>query len=169
MARTAEVAVGRRYNRGADDDEVLSVDTTPRLWDLRVVGRNIGAGLTTPSVWSTDAPSPADNDAMPHGMQQLPPGDPVLSLQLTEDRVLTRTEEALDSAIWDLDSLDAPSPACASAAERRQSFCERSGANCDAVIVVCDLAPYCPIIITFFIYRNPTHSHPRPLSTHSQT
>ena len=103
---------GGGYNRGADDDEVLSVDTTLRLWDLRVVGRNIGAGLdATPSVWSTDAPSPADNDAMPHGMQQLPPGDPVLSLQLTEDRVLTsHGGKHWTARIWDLDSLDAPSP-----------------------------------------------------------
>ena len=91
---------------------MLSVDTTLRLWDLRVVGRNIGAGLdATPSVWSTDAPSPADNDAMPHGMQQLPPGDPVLSLQLTEDRVLTsHGGKHWTARIWDLDSLDAPSP-----------------------------------------------------------
>ena len=57
------------------------------------------------------APSPADNDAMPHGMQQLPPGDPVLSLQLTEDRVLTsHGGKHWTARIWDLDSLDAPSP-----------------------------------------------------------
>ena len=58
-----------------------------------------------------DETSPADNDAMPHGMQQLPPGDPVLSLQLTEDRVLTsHGGKHWTARIWDLDSLDAPSP-----------------------------------------------------------
>ena len=59
----------------------------------------------------TVARLPADNDAMPHGMQQLPPGDPVLSLQLTEDRVLTsHGGKHWTARIWDLDSLDAPSP-----------------------------------------------------------
>ena len=46
---------GGGYNRGADDDEVLSVDATLRLWDLRMLG-----GARSPCLWTKAAPSPDD-------------------------------------------------------------------------------------------------------------
>ena len=68
---------GGGYNRGADDDEVLSVDATLRLWDLRVLG---AAGARSPCLWTKPAPSP-EEPADQQGPFNLSRGDPVLSLQ----------------------------------------------------------------------------------------
>jgi len=84
---------GGGYNRGADDDEVLSVDASLRLWDLR---RLHSPASTQQSVWSRDAPSPSQAPG-------LPPGDPVLSLQILEDKVLTsHGGKRWTARIWDL-------------------------------------------------------------------
>ena len=87
---------GGGYNRGVDDDEVLSVDTSLKLWDLRRLGAR---GRTAP-VWSRQAPSPTE-PPQPFGQQ--PPGDPVLSLQLTESKLLTsHGGKQWTARIWDL-------------------------------------------------------------------
>ncbi len=61
----------------------------------------------------TDAPSPADDHRPnPHGNLHLPPGDPVLSLQLTEDRVLTsHGGKHWTARIWDLSGEGGLTPA----------------------------------------------------------
>jgi len=89
---------GGGYNRGADDDEVLSVDSTLRLWDLRTLG---APGRSTP-VWTREAPSPVDVHP-PHFGEEAP-GDPVLSLQLMESKLLTsHGGKQWTARIWDLE------------------------------------------------------------------
>jgi WD40 repeat protein len=88
---------GGGYNRGADDDEVLSVDSSIKLWDLRQLG---SPGRTRP-IWSREAPSPKDADQ--NFGQPLPPGDPVLSLQLMESKLLTsHGGKQWTARIWDV-------------------------------------------------------------------
>ena len=103
---------GGGYNRGADDDEVLSVDSSLKLWDLRRIAdappvrsgeghpkRQSSAAL----VWSREAPSPLEADPPTN----VPPGDPVLSLQLLERKVLTsHGGKQWTARIWDLDHPD---------------------------------------------------------------
>ena len=105
---------GGGYNRGADDDEVLSVDATLRLWDLRMLG-----GARSPCLWTKAAPSPDDpgseEGAAP--FQQQARGDPVLSLQLLQDKVLTsHGGKRWTARIWDLEKL----PEAAGATADRQ-------------------------------------------------
>uniref|UniRef100_A0A7S2HKM1 F-box domain-containing protein n=1 Tax=Haptolina brevifila TaxID=156173 RepID=A0A7S2HKM1_9EUKA len=90
---------GGGYNRGVDDDEVLSVDTSLKLWDLR----KLSSSATYAPVWSRQAPSPAEP---PQVFGQQPPGDPVLSLQLHESKLLTsHGGKQWTARIWDLDEL----------------------------------------------------------------
>ena len=127
-ARGWRLVSGGGYNRGADDDEVLSVDSSLRLWDMRKLnstsdgraarpggartgsgGANGGTGGSTkePSdalVWTREAPSPKYT---PPGLFQDPThhhrGDPVLSLQLFDQRVLTsHGGHQWTARIWDL-------------------------------------------------------------------
>ena len=136
---------GGGYNRGADDDEVLSVDSSLKLWDLRMLGGGRGSsasssrGLPSSSfrgggtprrsvrrgsyhllvsarqgaiaphassalVWSREAPSPPEPSAGGGGgAGSGGGGDPVLSLQLLEDRVLTsHGGKSWTARIWDL-------------------------------------------------------------------
>lgn len=55
-----------------DNDTVLSVDSSIRLWDLR----------TMRAVWAKEVPPPPGGCAHPLG-------DPVLCLQLLPDKILT--------------------------------------------------------------------------------
>jgi WD40 repeat protein len=128
------LASGGGYNRGADDEEILSVDSSLRLWDLRKLGgaapnRHASAAASAASVatinsrdlapvvaeegglsssrphasgsclvWAREAPSPAEL----HNPFATP-GDPVLSLSLHADRVLTSHGGTRWTArIWDL-------------------------------------------------------------------
>jgi len=95
---------GGGYNRGADDDEVLSVDATLRCWDLR----RLGGKEETPCLWERPAPS-RQEPPQPHSPFHLtvPHGDPVLSLQLMEDKVLTSHGGKNRTArIWDLAAIE---------------------------------------------------------------
>lgn len=67
-----QLASGGGFNRGADNDTVLSVDSSIRLWDLR----------TMAPVWQKEVPPPPGGTAHPKG-------DPVLCLQLLHDKILT--------------------------------------------------------------------------------
>ena len=102
---------GGGYNRGADDDEVLSVDSSLKLWDLRRIADGpppMREGHAKPQssaalVWSREAPSPLEPDQPTN----VPPGDPVLSLQLLERKVLTsHGGKQWTARIWDLDHPD---------------------------------------------------------------
>eukprot|EP00316_Scyphosphaera_apsteinii_P004621 CAMPEP_0119332718 /NCGR_PEP_ID=MMETSP1333-20130426/83429_1 /TAXON_ID=418940 /ORGANISM="Scyphosphaera apsteinii, Strain RCC1455" /LENGTH=514 /DNA_ID=CAMNT_0007342605 /DNA_START=55 /DNA_END=1599 /DNA_ORIENTATION=- len=87
---------GGGYNRGADDDEVLSVDSTIRCWDLR----RLGSSQESACLWKRQAPSPTTQQ-----------GDPVLSLQLTEDKVLTSHGGTRWTArIWDFNGVQLDRP-----------------------------------------------------------
>ena len=100
---------GGGYNRGADDDEVLSVDSTLRCWDLRRLGAR-----GQPCLWQRHAPSPADEEGSGHPFQHAPPhGDPVLSLQLLERKVLTsHGGKNWTARIWDLEPTAALAEDC---------------------------------------------------------
>lgn len=107
---------GGGYNRGADDDEVLSVDNSLRLWDLRKLG---GAEGRSPCVWCREAKSASAVSGqteldMPMGM---PYGDPILSLQLTGDKALTsHGGRQWTARVWDvLTGESTPAPAAAAA------------------------------------------------------
>mmetsp|Transcript_11445 Transcript_11445/g.29750 ORF Transcript_11445/g.29750 Transcript_11445/m.29750 type:complete len:624 (+) Transcript_11445:66-1937(+) len=67
-----QLASGGGFNRGMDDDTVLSVDSTLRLWDVRSMR----------CLWTKDVPNPPGGTAHPKG-------DPVLCLQLLHDKILT--------------------------------------------------------------------------------
>ena len=93
---------GGGYNRGSDDDEVLSVDATLRLWDLRMLG-----SARSPCLWTKAALSPDDEPGTDGGAPMGPfnptRGDPVLSLQLLQDKVLTsHGGKRWTARIWDL-------------------------------------------------------------------
>ena len=84
---------------------MLSVDASLRLWDLRRLNAPLatqGGGAAAGgmgAVWSREAPSPNE----PPQVLGLPPGDPVLSLQLYEDKVLTsHGGKRWTARIWDL-------------------------------------------------------------------
>ena len=90
---------GGGYNRGADDDEVLSVDATLRLWDLRMLG-----GARSPCLWTKAAPSPDEPGADGAAVTDPTRGDPVLSLQLLQEKVLTsHGGKRWTARIWDLE------------------------------------------------------------------
>ena len=89
---------GGGYNRGSDDDEVLSVDATLRLWDLRM----LGSSARTPCLWTKAAPSPEGGGGGGGGGGD--EGEPVLSLQLLPDKVLTsHGGKKWTARIWDLE------------------------------------------------------------------
>jgi WD40 repeat protein len=67
-----QLASGAGFNRGLDNDTVLSVDSTIRMWDLR----------SMQCMWVKEVPPPPGGT--PH-----PKGDPVLCLQLLHDKILT--------------------------------------------------------------------------------
>jgi len=67
-----QLASGGGFNRGMDDDTILSVDSTLRMWDLRKMR----------CMWVKDMPPPPGGTAHPKG-------DPVLSLQLLHDKIIT--------------------------------------------------------------------------------
>lgn len=67
-----QLASGAGFNRAMDNDTVLSVDSTIRMWDLRTMG----------CIWVKDVPAPPGGCAHPMG-------DPVLCLQLLHDKILT--------------------------------------------------------------------------------
>jgi WD40 repeat protein len=91
---------GGGYNRGADDDEVLSVDATLRLWDLR----RLAAGAPSCAVWTREAPSLRSDHDQGGFPLPMPHGDPLLSLQLLEDKVLTsHGGKHWTARIWDLE------------------------------------------------------------------
>jgi len=76
---------------------VLSVDSTLRLWDLRMLGSR------SPCLWSKPAPSPEETAHL-QGPFNLSRGDPVLSLQLMRDKVLTsHGGKRWTARIWDLE------------------------------------------------------------------
>ena len=101
---------GGGYNRGADDDEVLSVDSTLRLWDLR----KLTHAAASPCVWTKHVPSPEphselDSEETDAGWLDVEDGDteslgdPVLSLQLFGERVLTsHGGRRWTTRVWDL-------------------------------------------------------------------
>ena len=90
---------------------MLSVDATLRLWDLRMLGSR------SPCVWITPAPSPEEPLHMQGPFHTLSRGDPVLSLQLMPDKVLTsHGGKRWTARIWDLGKL----PEAAGATADRQ-------------------------------------------------
>ena len=72
---------------------MLSVDATLRLWDLRM----LGSSARTPCLWTKAAPSPEGGGGGDEG-------EPVLSLQLLPDKVLTsHGGKKWTARIWDLE------------------------------------------------------------------
>ena len=76
------------------------MDATLRLWDLRMLG---AAGARSPCLWTKPAPSP-EEPADQQGPFNLSRGDPVLSLQLMQEKVLTsHGGKRWTACIWDLE------------------------------------------------------------------
>ena len=107
---------GGGYDRGADDEEVLSVDSSLRLWDVRRIGQpsvgDLAVDDEAPSsdghqsaalVWTRETPSSRDPTTF-DGDEDASMGNPMLSLQLHERKVLTSHGGVRWTArIWDLE------------------------------------------------------------------